>query len=354
MPYHRGAVLTNESISLRIVFTDDAGNLVDPDSTPVLYIYDQSVDTSDIQEEIDAATFTSALSGPHASTQLSTGYYKYDYTVPSGATEGLWHDVWSAAVDGADVTQYFSFTVTQGANLSTQSLGDNMMLMVELDDSISNSDGDEFLSYTRLFYTTTYNPFYASPDLIRLELGPWVSWIPDDTLALMIHWSSKEADFIQGASPCSWANLQLARTKYVVYDAALRALLVPGQGSTAGGSSGKKKSLGDLSITDGGTTSTVADDETLSWLGRQREEWFRVLNAGGNIVPGQGLAPTMGVKGQYDPDRKRRGRQWADPRETYFPFPTTNDWGRRVGHRRYERIFGTRSRPNNLNHHYED
>ena len=28
-------------------------------------------------------------------------------------------------------------------------------------------------------------------------------------------------------------------------------------------------------------------------LKKEREEWFRVTNAGGNIVPGQGLDPTF-------------------------------------------------------------
>ena len=39
MGYHRGSVLTGKSIELRVVVTDDAGNLIDADSIPSLYLY---------------------------------------------------------------------------------------------------------------------------------------------------------------------------------------------------------------------------------------------------------------------------------------------------------------------------
>jgi hypothetical protein len=353
MAYHRGAVLTGQSISLRIVFTDAAGNLVDPDAVPDLYIYDPTVDSTTITLEVDARTYASAASGPVVSTRLSTGYYSYEYTVPTGSAEGLWRDVWVCEIDTAFVSETFSFTVTVGASLSDQSIGKNTMLVVELDSTITNTAGDQFLDYTKLYYTTVYSPLYASPDLMRLEVGKWIDWIPDDTLALMIHWASQEADFIQGAIPSSQANLQLAQTKFVVYDAAYRALMIPGQGSVAGSTGQKSKSLGDLSIKNG-KGETVADASTLAWIKQCREEWFRVLNAGGNIVPGQGLNPTYAVKGGSDPDRNRRGRQWASPSEYPYAVPTANTWVRREGQRRSKKAFGDRFSRGSRNNHYED
>jgi hypothetical protein len=56
----------------------------------------------------------------------------------------------------------------------------------------------------------------------------------------------------------------------------------------------------------------------------QREEWWRVVNAGGNIVPGQGLGPSVAIKGQYDPERRNIGRLWESPDEFTYMQPTSN------------------------------
>lgn len=330
---HRGAVVAGGSIILRAVFTDDAGCLIDPDSTPVIYIYDEDVETSTIESEADAQTYTSALAGPLTATQLSTGYYTYTYTVPSSADAGSWHDLWVGAINTADDYEIFEFDVTRGFDVSDQQLGNNMLLVVELSSDITNSDGDESLEDTVLGYATTYSPLYASPDLIRLEMGRWIDYIPDSTLALMAHLSSKEADFIHGADTRSWGNIQLARTKFVVFDCVWRCLNIPGQGQQAGASTGKKKTLGDLSISDGNTDIEVPD-EIYEYVREKREEWWRVVNAGGNIVPGQGFAPTFGVKGIYDPDRRLNGRLWENPEDFNYPQPTVNRKTRRAGRRR--------------------
>ena len=197
MEYGRHAVLTGQTISLRVVFTDDAGKLVDPDSVPNVYIYDESVTLDVVEAELLALTFTSALSGPTASTKISTGFYELEYVVPSASAEGSWHDVWVAQVDGVDSNKVFSFNVEVGADLSTQGLGSNQLIVIELDASITNLVGDKTLaSDLQLSFTTVYSPLYASPSLVRMEIGTFIDYIPDDTLALMIHWSSLEADFI--------------------------------------------------------------------------------------------------------------------------------------------------------------
>lgn len=333
MAYHRGAVLTGESIKLRIVFRDAAGNLIDPDSAPELYFYDSNIDIDDIELEAEAKVYTSAVAGPVTATALSTGYYEYEFTVPSASIEGEWKDLWVTTIDTIDVYEIFQFTVTQGADLDPQELDYNQMIIVSLSDTITNLAGDQDLEPIDLYYSTVYKPLYASPDLVRAEVGRWIDYIPDDTLALMIHWSSKEADFIQGAKPQNWADLELAKTKFVVYDAAWRAITTPGQGQQAGYSSGGTKQLGDLTIKEGAIQTDIPE-EILTWIKDQRDEWFRVVNAGGNIVPGQGLDPTFAVKGIYDPDRRRTGRLWQDPRDFAYWQPGVNQKRRHPGRRR--------------------
>jgi hypothetical protein len=336
MPYSRNSVLTGQTIILRVIFRDDANNLINADTVPDLYIYDPSVDTDVIDAEITAATFTSALAGPLVPTALSTGFYEYSYVVPSGGTEGVWRDVWVAEVDGVASTEYFPFNVDVGADLSIQQLFNNELIIVELDTTIGNVGATATLvADTTLAFSTVYSPLYASPDLVRMEVGTFIDYIPDDTLALMIHWSSKEADFIAKPIRCKVKEFNFARTKFVVYDAAIRAIMLPGgsnglPGSTGGDSS--KKQLGDLMIDKSGTSSgsTVAitssgiDIDTLNDLRSKRDEWWRVTNAGGCIVPGQSFDPATAQKGKCDPDRRIGGRLWSNPEYTSYPQPGAN------------------------------
>lgn len=339
--YSRGSVLAGEEIELRVVFVDSMNNLIDPDGSnigsssvlPVLYIYDESVPTETIAEEMESGLFTSAIAGPLNSTRLSQGYFSYTYLVPTAYEAGVWHDVWLATVNTIQNLQMLNFTVEEAITIDPQSIGQNTMIYVTLDDSIANDTNDSLLEPTKLFYTTTYSPLYASPDLIRMELGPWIDYISDDTLALMAHWSSKEAEFIQGPSQDPWGNIKLARTKFVIYDAALKCVMQPGAGQQAGATSGGKKQLGDLIISQGTVNATVGQ-ETIDWLREQRNAWWRVVNAGGNIVPGQGLTPTFAVKGMHDPDRRLIGRLWESPSEQRFVVPTANTRILRYGHRR--------------------
>lgn len=321
MNYSRGSVLAGEDISLRAVFIDSQNNLITPDAVPSLYIYDESIDTDTIEAEIEDATFASAIAGPLTPTELSTGYYGYTYTVPTTYEAGTWHDVWVAEVNGIENSDILSFTVEEEIEIDPQSISSNTMIIIELADSILDEDGTAALEETKLYYTTTYDPLYASPDLVRAELGPWIDYIPDDTLALMLHWSSKEAKFIQGEVQKTKGNIKLARAKFVVFDAAMRAINQPGAGQKAGYQSNSRKRLGDLDITIGDVNVTIPES-TISWIREQRQLWWKVVNSGGNLVPGQGFAPSTVLKGELDVDRRVQGRLW----ETDVPFtvPTVN------------------------------
>jgi hypothetical protein len=351
MQFGRHSVLTGETVDLRVVFTSDAGSLVDTDALPAVYIYDESVAVDIIEAEILAATYTSALAGPLVPTLLSTGFYEYSYSVPIGSNEGIWHDVWIGSVGTVASSDYFAFAVDVGADLSLQVLLDNELILIELDSSIQNLLATATLGVdTPLAFSTTYSPLYASPDLVRLEIGSIIDYIPDDTLALMIHWSSMEADFISPSKKCSVKDFDFARTRFVMYDAALKSINLPGG---AGSLNGSKKSLGDLSITGGSSakgipiTSGGVDIETIKDLRRRREEWWRVVNAGACIVPGQGLGPISGTKGRFDPDRRLSGRLWENPENNTYPQPSVNTKRLKAGRQRAKFTFG-RTRRRNL------
>lgn len=328
--YGRTGVQDGEQVKLRVVFTDAEDNFVDSTALPSVYIYDDTVDTDTIDAEILAATYTSALAGPLVPTRIDTGFYELVYTVPVGGAEGTWHDVWLGGINSTDFSQVLNFMVINGADISEQKLLDNELIIVELQSTIASYTGLHLAADTQLSFITTLNPFYASTDLVRMEIGPWLDFIPDATLAMMIHWSSKEANFIQGARGKSTQRLQFARAKFVSYDAVLRALNLPGSSSyQPGGLPGASKRLGDLQITNGGgaqvaRTASGMDVETLGYFRKLRDEWHRIVNAGGNIMPGQSLGFEIGVKGQYDPDKRLGGRLWADPNCHPYKVPATN------------------------------
>ncbi len=350
MFYSRKSIRDGQTILLRAVMTDHEHEFVDPSSIPQVYIYGPDVDSSVMDEEIEALTFTSAMGGPLTPVKLSTGFYQLEYEVPLGSSAGTYNDVWVATVGTTTTTDVFSFLVTNGVNIDVQRLLHNQLILVELDASISSYTGLTLASDIQLGFLTVLKPYYASPELVRMEIGPWIDFIPDATLALMIHWSSKEADFIQSGPRCgvNKKRLEYARAKFVAYDAVLRSMYLPGSSSyQPGGGSGVSKRLGDLQITNSaaGAVSRTASGigvETLAYIRKQRDEWWRVVNAGGSIVPGQSLGFNTASPSEYHPDRRLGGRNWADPETTHYEQPAVNGKYRFAGHRKGEFWF----RPN--------
>lgn len=366
MSYSRAGVLVTQDIVLRVVFEDDTGALVDPEAgdylvSPTIYIYDETFDHDAIEAEYDAQVFTGL--GPFTASRISTGYYEYVFTVPSGSDPGLWHDLWMSTRDSVPSHEIFTFVVVEETHLTLQNLAKNQLVVVTLDSKIADVDGNTLLEDVVITYSTIYDPLYASSDLIRMEVGPWIDFIPNDTLNLFIHWASKEADavtpkgwgnaFTVTNGDCIW-NLQtskgknlalykLARTKFIIYDVAMRALMLPGAANSANVSgAGQLKRLGDLTIQ--GPANAGFGASGLSWnqiteLKRLRDEWWRVMNAGGNIVPGQSLDPSFAVKGLGDPDRRRIGRLWESTEDVYYRQPTVNTKRRRIGHRNYRFVY---------------
>lgn len=325
--YRQTGAIAGAQITLYAIYVDRIGNLVDTDDLPEIYMYSPSIEDSLIDEEIEAETYASASFGPLTATRISTGYYKLVYTIPSGAEEGVWRDVWVAEIDSVVSAELLSWEVLPTPTIDAQVISNNTMIIIELSKDIANVDADATLEEDlKLYFTTIYSPLYASPDLVRAEVGRWIDHLPDDTVALMIHWSSKEADFINGATPTNPGNYRFARTRFVVFDTALRCILMPGGGAVTAAESagGGKKQLGEFMVQAGSGVAAELAPATLNWLREQREEWWRVVNAGGLIVPGMSIPMATAKKGSMSPDRKIIARIWEDPQETNYPVPTTN------------------------------
>jgi hypothetical protein len=71
-------------------------------------------------------------------------------------------------------------------------------------------------------------------------------------------------------------------------------------------------------------TASGIDTSTLAHIRSLRDEWWRVVNAGATIMPGQSLGFEAALRGTYDPDRRLGGRSWADPNDTYYSQPGVN------------------------------
>lgn len=328
--YAREAVLDGEDITLRAVFVDGAGNFINTTSLPSVYIYDDSATSELIDAEVTAGVFSTAVAGPLVPTLITEGFYEVTYTVPSGAT-GYWTDLWVGDITSTTIGQQLHFNVINGADVSDQRLYNNELIIIDLDKSIADYQGKTLASDIQLSFLTTLSPYYASTDLVRMEIGSWIDFIPDSTLALMIHWSSKEAEFIsKWSGVCNTDRLAFSRAKFVSFDAVLRAMYLPGSFAfQPGGVLGTTKRLGDLSITNGNgaivaRTASGIDTSTLAYLKDQRAVWFKVVNSGGALQPGESFAPALATKGKYDPMRRNAGRQWADTDCNYYEQPGVN------------------------------
>jgi hypothetical protein len=304
---------------------DDCGELISADAgTLECYIYPGDVLSATIEEEVEAGTFASATSNISGSiVEIATGFYEATYAVPASTENGTYADVWVAEIDGNQVWVRLTFLVVGVGKITVQEIGNNTLIVILLDPTIAGTSGDTLGEEIQLTFSTEYDPYYSSPDLIRLECGAWIESIPDDTISLMIHWSSIEAQSI--AYGPGGSMFELAKTKFVTFDAALRLLMLP---ASVGG---KRKTLGDLMISNDSSALDMIKE-----LKDSREEWWRVVNARGSIVPGQGFAPEVALKGKYDPDRRRVGRLWWSPTDQFYQQPAGNTRLRMSNQRKYK------------------
>lgn len=322
--YSRECVPVGKTITLRAIFVDSCNQGLSLDEV--------KVSIADSSGTVDP-TIYSLSSGDI--TEVAPGLYELEYSVPADLNTysiGAWKDSWSGYSDAArdpDITQDFSFAVVELGKAYQQTIGENSLIVILLSPTIADIDGRTLGEELQFTFSTRYNPYYASPDLIRAEVGTWIDVIPDDTLSLLIHWSSREADIIAPRGSISNNVFETARTKFVIYDVVIRCLMLP----VAADGSGTKQ-LGDLMV-----RKNHSFKDAIADLKLKREEWYRVVNARGTITPGQSFSPSIAVKGAKHPENRKVGRLWWSPDEYPYSVPAANSKSKRASDRKYRSGF---------------
>lgn len=318
--FTRDCVPMGRDIVLRAFFLDDCGI---------------PLQLAEVNMEITSSNGVSAASFSLSGGTISNpadGMYEVTYTVPLDPVTfeiGSWTDDWVGYISfpNISVSESFSFQVVNTGKAVQQIIANNTLIVVVLDSAIADINGNTLGEEIQLSFSSEYDPYYCSPDLIRLEVGHWIDAVPDDTISLMIHWSSKEVDEI-AYSVRNQSMFNLAKTKFVIYDVACRMLTLPID------INGTQKRLSELLIRRDGNFKNVMEE-----LKKNRNEWYRVVNAGGTIVPGQSFAPSVAVKGYTDPDRGSIGRGWHHPGQFPYRQYAGNAAIKMPGQRKYKKGF---------------
>lgn len=319
--YSRECVPIGGKLDLRAIFVDHCNEPLNVAEIVVTVVSANGV---------TAGTFS--LSGQTV-VEVAPGMYEIEFNVPGDINafdEGTWVDTWNVYTDifqDPVITEELSFQVMQSGKIVHQTISENSLIVALLGPDIKDIEGRPLNEEIQIAFSTRYNPYYASPDLLRAEVGTWLDSIPDDTLSLMIHWSSKEADLITPFGARNNPNYRIAVTKFVIFDVALRCLTLP----VAGAGKGTKR-LGDLMV-----QKNLDFKDAISDLKKKREEWFRVVNSRGRITPGQGFAPSVALKGQFHPENRKVGRLWWDPFEYPYAQPMGNRKIRKANQRKFRK-----------------
>lgn len=193
-----------------------------------------------------------------------------------------------------------TLTITLGAS----QLYNNNIVVVTLDDSISDSNGNTLGSDYSFFFSTNLTPFYGAPRLVRLRLGSVGNSIPEDTINLAIWDASRHLDVIIPTTISSSDSYSRAKLMYANCMAAW--ILLSSGGSLSSGSVRKRLADFDVSRSEGGVGKDL--EKSLQDCINYNE---RVILAGGLYPPN--LKPRMGVKGDSNVDEAPYGRGWTVP-----------------------------------------
>lgn len=312
---NRNAVLRGQIVNLTAKFFDAADEPKDPTNLR-LSIYPPGKNPEDGALPSDAwvldATLTSGGTGPHSHpgtliTKISEGVFTYAFTVPEDCDLGAGFDRWQGTIDLQDLDGVFVFVIVGGGSVGTTQLFNNNIVFIQVLRDVKAEDGTCLSEDTTFYFTTTYEPLYSTIRRIRLDLGPFIKDIPDDTINLAIFEASLSADANQFLfSPVNPTYLQFAIREYTT---CLAELILVGALLGDSATVGKMyKSLGDLSVSRGGNLEGLRDK--FKDLENCVATWKPVLQNAGNVTPGASLRPDYTVKGALAEDSITVARGW--------------------------------------------
>ena len=203
-----------------------------------------------------------------------------------------------------------TFTLSQAdavitLTLDVDQLNKNNIVKIQISD-VKNADGDTITAYSS-YFTTTYVPTYTSIRRIRLDLGPIIASVPNDTIMLAILEASTHVNAISFVSAIGTSLAYLNHAKRELATCLAELILVQGyQGLGLGDK--LNKTLGDLTVGRSGRDILVGNKETE--LRECIARWEPVVQTGGEITPDTSLKPVSAVKGSTAEDAVGVGREW--------------------------------------------
>lgn len=161
------------------------------------------------------------------------------------------------------------------------------------------TDGSELASPVEFYFSTTFTPYYSNVMRVRLIAGEFLTELPDDTIAQLIHFFSKQADILNYSPEVASeipSNYRSYQARWVT-NATIISLV---SGSSMNADMAKR--LGDLSVKRSG-----AAQELLRKLRAEQEELTEYLKDGGNF----GKEIDTDTRSRLHPDYTIIGREIA-------------------------------------------
>ena len=233
-------------------------------------------------------------------------------------------------------TVYFNSSTTASGTLSTafqptalDQLEENMQVLIQIDDTVTNTSGVPLTEDEELYFTTTYNPLYCSVKKIKLDVGAFIKGVPDDTINLAIFEASLEAGaltFVADTTALESPLYKHARRQWVCCRAAeiLLSNVIGGSGGSV-----RSKRLADFAV----EYDTLGVENMLNKLRACMARWEPQLNSGGAATQ----KATGVVKGELDPDRPEIGRTWLRGDAPFHRIPIGNAKVKQTNRRRWRK-----------------
>jgi hypothetical protein len=184
------------------------------------------------------------------------------------------------------------------------SAGENLIVHITLPKGMKLTDGS-FLSTDVTFdVVSTLSPYYASVDQVRLEVGGFIRYISDLTVAASIYAASREVDqlcqLIPNQSDVRYHRFVQARNNWVTYTAALNLLL-----NTMIHTGKQSHVLSNFSV-----TKDINPDQKIKDLQAAIAKYEAPVRSCGATVPGGKVRPQMAAKGANDWMERPPSRLW--------------------------------------------
>jgi hypothetical protein len=234
--------------------------------------FDNDIDSATVVSGVDITVFSESVNG--------------ETTI---AAEG--DIIAKPAVSGTELT----ITIPSGVLLG------NNLVTVTLDSTIAGINGTSLGTDYEFSFTTAYTPMYCTLRRTKLNVGAYITNIPDDTINMAIFEASREAESLTWNTDYITDDYYMfVRSQWTCCRAA-QILLI---NATGGAGQLKSKKLGDMAVEYNNKVGEASIP--LARVEDCMAKWEGALRAGGRQVQ----VPGYVIKGEYDPDRPHVGRRW--------------------------------------------